>query len=510
VPWPRSFSNSMAKASVINLNLVQLPKAACMHPNISYYTEFNGMTLGLLAALLSIGGLWGAGRTLGPALLLRTASDSERADRIDRFNALVLSRLLLLLYLAYPGVSVAIFNIFPCTRLSSGESFLDADARISCSDPVHRGYVAAGVIWLFLVPAGVPAFFTWLLYRFKVPHMARLKEDNALLVEAVQLAWTRGVPQPAIDMRTLSVDSIGDAHLRSVHHVLVHDGSPEEAADILAGRTVDEPAERKPKALPPQRGLKLAFASRLHTLRMSIAAKLNPSASVQFVTHAVSAKDAHRAALLRSLLFWCRHSGHIALPEVHWEGDEEDDQRRADAAPPPASPKTLCTATLPAFQARALRDAGFLISNYTTKCWFWESIELFRKLILTSVLALVAPRSAGQVVTGALVALFALLANLRLRPYALGTLNMVNQVAQLNLFLLLFVALMLKVNLDGDSTAEFFNVIVSTLAIVPVGLPIVIKGFIYLAAAGAEEVEELQDGADGAADEVDEMGFGEE
>jgi hypothetical protein len=224
----------------------------------------------------------------------------------------------------------------------------------------------------------------------------------------------------------------------------------------------------------------------------------------------VSAKDARRAALIHSLLFWCRHSGAIALPAVHWEGDEEDDERRAAAAPQPESPRMLCTATLPALQARALRDVGFLISNYTTKCWYWESIELFRKLILTSVLALVAPRSAGQVVTGSLVALFALLANLRLRPYALGTLNMVNQIAQLNLFLLLFTALLLKVDVDGDSTAGFFEGIVSALAIVPIGLPIVIKAFIYLAAVGSEEVDELKDGAEEAADNADEMGFGDE
>jgi hypothetical protein len=42
VPWPHSFSNSMSRVSVINLNLLELPKAGCMHPGLSFYVQFNG------------------------------------------------------------------------------------------------------------------------------------------------------------------------------------------------------------------------------------------------------------------------------------------------------------------------------------------------------------------------------------------------------------------------------------------------------------------------------------
>ncbi len=42
VPWPTAFSVAMARVNIINVNLVTLPKAACMHPNIPYYRSFNG------------------------------------------------------------------------------------------------------------------------------------------------------------------------------------------------------------------------------------------------------------------------------------------------------------------------------------------------------------------------------------------------------------------------------------------------------------------------------------
>ena len=56
-------------------------------------------------------------------------------------------------------------------------------------------------------------------------------------------------------------------------------------------------------------------------------------------------------------------------------------------------------------------------------------------------------------VVGMLIAFLALLLNLQLRPFAEETLNFMNQAAQLNMFMFLLVALLLKVNIDGDQSA---------------------------------------------------------
>jgi hypothetical protein len=53
-----------------------------------------------------------------------------------------------------------------------------------------------------------------------------------------------------------------------------------------------------------------------------------------------------------------------------------------------------------------------------------------------------------------LIAFLALLLNLQLRPFAEETLNFMNQAAQLNMFTFLLVALLLKVNIDGDQSAR--------------------------------------------------------
>jgi hypothetical protein len=44
IPWPHFFGVIMARVNIVNLNLVQLPKAACLNPTVSYYKQFNGKT----------------------------------------------------------------------------------------------------------------------------------------------------------------------------------------------------------------------------------------------------------------------------------------------------------------------------------------------------------------------------------------------------------------------------------------------------------------------------------
>jgi len=107
-------------------------------------------------------------------------------------------------------------------------------------------------------------------------------------------------------------------------------------------------------------------------------------------------------------------------------------------------------------------------------------VELIRKLTLTSILALIAPGSAGQVVVGFILAFITLLANLSIKPYANAGLNFVSIVCQLNLVAFLFVALLLKVNVDNEGSAGFFNAVVGGMSILPIALPLGIKAYLVI------------------------------
>ena len=194
----------MSRLSVVNLNLVQLPKTACFTPSPRYYAQFNGYTLGMVGAVATVGLIFLLGRQLLSRYTLRDMSAAERTDRLAHFDSTCLSRLLLLLYLVYPGVSVSIVKMFSCVTLNSGRSFLTADPQTVCWDRTHWRYVAAGIAWLFVVPFGVPGFFIFLLHRFRVPQLAALKVSNAWLRAAVSKTWESGVDQPIKGARAVA------------------------------------------------------------------------------------------------------------------------------------------------------------------------------------------------------------------------------------------------------------------------------------------------------------------
>ena len=206
---------------------------------------------------------------------------------------------------------------------------------------------------------------------------------------------------------------------------------------------------------------------------------------------------ARRSFLLAAVLSWCKHSGELAIPVVDWTDSDLLMRNFTAAGGSSETPSCkfcvqsygLSCADLPRVQKRALKEVGFLYADYQSACWYWESAELGRKLVLTSILTLIAPGSAGQVLVGLLIAFFMLVLNLRLRPYADSGLNSMNALSQYNLFFFLLVALLLKVNLDGDTSKDFFSYIVGVLTVVPVVLPVLIRIYLRLGGFGAQGKE---------------------
>ena len=469
VPWPHVFQALMAKCGIINLNLLQLPKSACLHPQPLFYKQFLGYSLAFLLALVAMGAIWLFGSRVLWRFTLRGMGAVERDARLSRFNSTVLQRLLLFSYLTYPGVSVVIISMFSCTTLDGGKSYLNADFRIVCWTREHNAYVAAAVVMTLLVPLGVPYFFMKLLQIFKVPQMARMKVDNAWLVEGVKEVWKRGAPQPSVNIEELNVETISALHLEVMHAVLVKKASAEKAAGILSGAVaaresvhgddghehedvsaiaaakLRRAAARQAGACPTARGLgsstrikKLSLVQRVRVkvemTRVRVAAFINPGGknAAKLLAPPTSA-EARRAHLLTAVLSWCKHSGGIAIPAVDWK--DSDLLARTYSVPhgPTDKPFTvqsygLSCVDLPRLQKRALREVGFLYCDYIAPCWYWESVELGRKLVLTSILTLISPGSAGQVLVGLLIAFFMLVLNLRLRPYADAGLNSMNGV----------------------------------------------------------------------------------
>ena len=535
----------MSRVNIVNVNFLQLPKTACLYPNTPFYATFQGYTracsvrhtalsllyrhantcdihlaVGTTAGLAVVGAAWLAGQRLLAPLTLRHASAAERAHRLRRFQTVCLSRALLLLYLVYPGVSGVVIAVFNCRTLPSGRAVLVADHRETCWTAQHWRYVAAGIFWVLAVPMGIPAAFTGLLFYFRVPHLARAKVADAWLRECAEHAWRLGVPQPPCDVHKLSFHSVSDEHLELLVAALVHGEAPEAAAEAAAA-AAKEHARAMQEA--HEAAVAAAHGGKLRRLRRAVACGGSSG---------VPRPGMRRAALQKTLLRWCETSATLSLPALAWAEPEDDApgdaaaattevEGAAAAAASSADARRLrrvfsgfSTAALTsvppeqaaALEQRALRKVGFLFEAYTVQCWSWEIVELGRKLILTSLLALVAPGSATQVTVGVLVAFGMLLLFQRLRPYSAPGMNFVASVAQVNLFMVLFVALLLKVRLNGDATdSKLFNAIVMILSVVPIALPVALKATSLTGALDGDELDDAMDeaGEDAGAEEED-------
>ena len=106
---------------------------------------------------------------------------------------------------------------------------------------------------------------------------------------------------------------------------------------------------------------------------------------------------------------------------------------------------------LDADEALAIRHCGQLFASYHTECWYWELVELLRKLVLTGALVFVDAGGSGQVAVGLLVACFFLVSNLLLRPYADAAVDRSAQAALVEIALILFAGLLVKVETVGGT-----------------------------------------------------------
>ena len=100
---------------------------------------------------------------------------------------------------------------------------------------------------------------------------------------------------------------------------------------------------------------------------------------------------------------------------------------------------------------------GGLYMQYDPACWWFEIVVMFEKMVLTGALVLVADGSATQILLGLLVCFIFLLLLGNLKPYPERRDDVLAQSAQIQLFLTLLAALIVKVQVGGVYEAELFS-----------------------------------------------------
>ena len=153
---------------------------------------------------------------------------------------------------------------------------------------------------------------------------------------------------------------------------------------------------------------------------------------------------------------------------------------------------------------------NFLIGDFKPKYWFWEVVELFRKLLLTGILSLVGRGSIAQAALGTVISFAFFALHLRLLPYKSTTLNVTKAVSEIQMFAVLLLSVILQShNVGFDSevvTVDDYGLMqtVATVLIAPVIICLIAYNVKGLAAEADDTVPEQDMVANPLAQDADE------
>lgn len=97
---------------------------------------------------------------------------------------------------------------------------------------------------------------------------------------------------------------------------------------------------------------------------------------------------------------------------------------------------------------------GFIFQAYRVQFWWWESMEMTRKFLMTSLLIFIYPEEPAQLAAGSMITFFFLFINLHFKPYCTDGLNSFQTYALVTQFLTLFVGIMIALQHDRQEVAD--------------------------------------------------------
>jgi hypothetical protein len=97
---------------------------------------------------------------------------------------------------------------------------------------------------------------------------------------------------------------------------------------------------------------------------------------------------------------------------------------------------------------------GFVLEDYKTEYWYWEVVELSRKLILSGLISLVNRGSIAQTVLATLISFFFFAFTVRAQPYNSTRLNMLKVFSEFQMFGVLLICVVLQTHAIPSFGAE--------------------------------------------------------
>ncbi len=199
IPWPSVFRRFLSLLRVFLVDVVAITQASCAQP-MDYYASMMVLCVGLmlLLALLLLGPWAWSKLSLCNCRLTRAVHDLQVRRRVSAIEASmsggarrrqsalvnamaatiatahtevgrinwtdVFKASFMLLFIAYPGVSLKVLRLFKCREIEA-VWWLAADMRLRCYDGRWAGFALFGIVIAIVYIVGLPAAVLWILWR---------------------------------------------------------------------------------------------------------------------------------------------------------------------------------------------------------------------------------------------------------------------------------------------------------------------------------------------------------
>ena len=460
IPWPEGF---VALVDVFSVFFFDFVDGSAVNAFVGDRAHFASTTIVfcfcVLAALACIPLGW-----LGVCLVARPRK-ARRDELADRCCQLAIA----IAFVLYPTLSARLLRLY-YDRPFNDVSVLAADVRLDGDE--LAGWRVAGAIFLALYTAGIPLWFATILWNVARPKpevkpSASEAERSRQFWNAAGIAARR---DSGADPRASGDGGPSDAGVGGVGGAGPGRGSMKR---LMSWGTL---VRAEPKLL----AVALSVARPADKGAPVVAEGIAPHATAPAPAAAAAAAPTRAAAAAAAgQAGWLQRQGSKVVSAIA-SSAEQSLQTRAAALTQTAAEVRQATARAEAAAAkllhlnekRVMRRHGLLFAKYEPQCWWFELVELARKLALASLLEFVSPGSVSQIFFGIVVALIALLLTVFFAPYNDPRIDFVAMIANGSTLLTLICALALSH--DADDLASDFVSAVSAVVIAMQVLPLIV------------------------------------
>ena len=341
------------------------------------------------------------------------------------------------LFLVYPMCSIAILDIYNCSRIES-MYWLTNDLRLACPMFQSTSFLFVWtIICTVMFPFGIPMLMVWGLYYFRVPQMAQQKTErealNSMLAKFQDDHKHEILESSNVDVSfcALIFNTIDRRNPQGVWHFFSQRGRitlevftsilmdvfrelrleynlgmlKADAEAIFTHFDADSNGELGEKE----------FASLTCALVESWQEDLTPAQIDALINHHWGGKEAVKSWFTRLLpshpvpprTKLLRHCAYLQKEQILSVGKTYWNES-------PDAPEQ---------EKLAVDCMGFLFLSYRVEHWYFELIEQLRKLMMTSVIVIFYPGSLAQLVGGIFITFMGLVLCFVTNPYMQPQLN---------------------------------------------------------------------------------------